>query len=88
MEGTYKDPSLSQTPGSSKGYPKFKPFSESKCCLNSVMLGAMIIAVEILFQGLTTLSIMNLFLMSNLTLPWCSSMLFPRVPSLSPENRD
>lgn len=30
----------------------------------------------------------NLFLTSNLALPWCSCVLFPRILSLSPERRD
>jgi len=50
------------------------------------MIDAVTASLGSLFQCLTTLWVKSIFLISNLTLPWLSSMLFPWVLSLSPEN--
>lgn len=59
LEGNHKDQTI---------YPRIL----SKQFLNYIRLGAMTTSLGSLFWCLATLSVKNFFLISNLTLPWCS----------------
>lgn len=63
------------------GISKTKPWLRvsSRCSLNSWQAWCLITSLRTLFQWLTSLSVKNLFLMSNLNVPWCSFIPFPCV---------